>query len=400
MVWVGFPGGSIASLYRVGYAERCMRNMALILLLWSVLALGQAGTPAEAIALSEQGKYAEAAQAWRTVIAKNPGDAGAYASLGIVLSKQNKYDEAVAAYKKALALDPKLPASVQLNLGLAQFKRNHFAAAVGPFKSVLDREPQNMQARTLLGFTYYGMKQFADAAKQLRVSVDANPENVQLRQFLAQSCLWARNHDCALAEFRKILEKDPNSAAAHMLMGQALDGLEKTPDAIAEFQAAAKVSPKEPNVHFGLGYLYWKSRRYDEAAREFQAELANDPNHAQSMAYLGDIQLKKDNPEKAIPLLRKAIELQRDLRFAYIALGTALTAQKQYPEALAILQQAVKLDPAQADAHYRIARVYQATGKTEEAQKEFAKVRELHQKSDESLTPKMAKEPPPVQQNP
>jgi tetratricopeptide (TPR) repeat protein len=64
--------------------------------------------------------------------------------------------------------------------------------------------------------------------------------------------------------------------------------------------------------------------------------------------------------------------------------GSVLIQKKQYPEAIVALRRAVELDPAQPDAHYRLGRAYQAMGKAAESQKEFAKVRELHEKSDES----------------
>jgi len=102
---------------------------AVVLLL--ALARGQTPNPSAAIALEEQGKLAEAAQAWSAVTRQNPRDAGAFASLGVVLSRQEKYDEAASAYKKAIALNPKLP-GVQFNLGLAEFKQGHLEAALTP----------------------------------------------------------------------------------------------------------------------------------------------------------------------------------------------------------------------------------------------------------------------------
>ena len=66
-------------------------------------------SPSEALALQQQGKLAEAAEAWQAVTRKNPHDAAAFASLGVVLSKQEKYAEAASAYRKALTLNPKLP---------------------------------------------------------------------------------------------------------------------------------------------------------------------------------------------------------------------------------------------------------------------------------------------------
>ena len=161
-------------------------------------------------------------------------------------------------------------------------------------------------------------------------------------------------------EFKQILQQIPDSAAAHMLSGEALDGLGRTPEAIAEFETAEKISPQEPNVHFGLGYLYWKSQKYDEAKRELEV-LAVDPNHPLALTYLGDIEMKKTNPEQAITLLRKAIAKKNDIA-SPMSIRRCSTEEKQIPEAIAALQRAVQLEPEQPDAYYRLGRVYQAMG--------------------------------------
>ena len=181
-----------------------------------------------------------------------------------------------------------------------------------------------------------------------------------------------------------------------MLTGEALDGLQRDSEAIVEFQQAAKVSPDEPDVHFGLGYLYWKSHHYDEAGREFEKVLVLDPKHAQAQTYLGDMAMKRMDLDKALILLRKAVSEKSDIRLAYMDMGAVFMQQKQYADAVVALRRAVELDPAQPDAHYRLGRAYQAMGKTVESQKQFAKVRELHEKSDEPLAMKISSSPPPL----
>jgi tetratricopeptide (TPR) repeat protein len=173
--------------------------------------------------------------------------------------------------------------------------------------------------------------------------------------------------------------------------------LGKTADAIAEFQAAIKTAPREANLHFGLGYLFWKSHQYDDAEREFENELSLDSNHAQALAYLGDIEMKNKNPNAALTLLERATRSKSDVRIAYLDIGIILGQLKQYDKAVAALQRAAKLDPAEPDAHYRLARVYQLMGKTAESQREMARVRELHDKADESVASKMSAAPPPLQ---
>jgi tetratricopeptide (TPR) repeat protein len=80
-----------------------------------------------------------------------------------------------------------------------------------------------------------------------------------------------------------------------------------------------------------------------------------------------------------------------------VDLGSIFTQQKQYKEAIAALQRAVELDPVHPDAHYRLGRVYQAMGDEAQSKKEFAKVRELHEKAD-SLASKMPAAPTPLPQ--
>jgi tetratricopeptide (TPR) repeat protein len=108
--------------------------------------------------------------------------------------------------------------------------------------------------------------------------------------------------------------------------------------------------------------------------------------------------MKKNDPDGAIPLLKKSLQLHEDIRIAHLDLGAILTEQGQYPAAIAALKRAVELDPEQPDAHYRLGRVYQAAGNQAAAQKEFAKVRELHDKAEEDVARKMSAAPPPLQQ--
>jgi tetratricopeptide (TPR) repeat protein len=363
--------------------------IALPALLLCVPAGAQTPGASDALALQQQGRLGEAEQAWRVVVQRNPQDAAAQASLGVVLSREGKYAEAIPTYKQALALNPSLP-GVQLNLGLAEFKQGKFQAAIPPLRAALAADPQNMQARTLLGLSCYAAKRFADAVEYLQPAAKADPGNIELRQTLAQSCLLAKKYDCAQDEFRQILLQSPDSPSAHMLLGEALDGLGRTAEAISEFEAAAEAGPREPEVHFGLGYLYWKSHNFDGAEKAFQDELSIDPNHAQSLAYLGDIESKRSDPEKALPLLEKAVQIRSDVRIAYVDLGALLMQQKKYQQAMAALQHAVKLDPAKPDAHFRLGRLYQAIGKNAEAQQEFAKVRQLNEKENEDIASKMA----------
>jgi tetratricopeptide (TPR) repeat protein len=366
--------------------------LALSLLAFTVTLSAQNAVSNEAIKLQHEGKLQEAAQVWQSVVSQNPKNAEAFASLGTVFSKLKNFNQAAEAYRKALALDPKLP-NVSLNLGVAEFKQAHFQAAVEPLKLALQADPASTQARVLLALSCYAAGRYAEVVAYLSPAVEADPSNTELRQTLAQSSLWAGQYQRTLTEAQELLRQNPHSAPTRMLMGEALDAMDKDDEAIDEFQAAAKESPKEPNVHFALGYLYWKQKEYDDAEREFRAELANDPEHSQSCAYLGDTLLRENNPSAAAPLLKKASQLRNDIRIAYLDLGIIYTEQKKYDEALKHLKHAEQIDPSRPDAHYRLARLYQDLGRQSEASQEFAKVSKLHEDNTDDLLGKIAGSP-------
>jgi len=346
------------------------------------------GGAQQALAFEHQGQWSEAAAAWRQVLTQRPKDAAACGHLGIALAHEGDYSGAAEAYRRALALNPRMT-GLDLDLGLALFKQGKLQEAIAPLKRAAAAAPRSQQPRILLGMSYFGSAQYAAAVPYLRFALQQSPQNQELRSVLAQACLYARQFQCTLDQYKQIVAANPDSAPAHMLAGEADDGLNNTAAAVAEFQAAEMVAPREPNVHFGLGYLFLKQHKFDAAAREFQLELDNDPNHAQALAWLGDTQMKLQQPAAAQATLQRAVQLPGAARMAFVDLGILLADAGRNDEAAANFQHAIQMDPSQVDAHWRLARLYQSEGKRAEAQAEFAKSAALHQHQDESLVKQM-----------
>lgn len=346
-----------------------------------------------AFQLEQQGRLDDAAAAWRQIAQARPGDAEPYAHLGLIAAREEHYAEAAQMDRKALRLNPRLP-GIRLNLGLALFKAGDLKAAIPEFaqllKSAAPESDEAQRLRILLGMSYYGVGRFADAAPLLREAAQRDAQNLALRMALAHSCMWSKQYQCVLDTYHEILMLNAESAEADMLAGEALDELQDKAGAVAQFRAAEKANPKEPEVHFGLGYLLWSQRQYEEAEREFKLELENDPAHAQSMLYLGDLYVQSNGPEQAEPLLRKAIALDPSLWRAHLDLGILHADAKRNAEAIDELQTAAKLNRDDVNIHWRLGRVYRAMGKTEEAKAEFDKASKLNKAADETLFRKMS----------
>jgi Flp pilus assembly protein TadD len=115
--------------------------------------------------------------------------------------------------------------------------------------------------------------------------------------------------------------------------------------------------------------------------------------HAPALAYLGDTEMKLEHPAEAEAILRRAVHQAGATSLAWLDLGIVLAGEGKNDEAAADFRQAIQLEPDGVDAHWRLARLDQATGKTEEARAEFAKARALHEKQDKGLVQQLT--PPP-----
>ena len=341
-----------------------------------------------AIQLEQQGRNAEAEQAWRAISKAAPSNPEPYAHLGLLAARENRFDEAIALYGKALKIDPTTP-GLRTNLALAEFKAGKLKEAAADFAIVV-KQPnlppaEQQRARILLGMAHYGLGEYKAAIEPLREAAKLDPSNLPMRLSLAQSCLWTRQLDCVLDTYKEILLINPDSAEADMLAGEALDEKGDNAGAVAQFQAAVKADPKLPNVHFGLAYLLWAQKRYEEAIPEFGAELANDSTHAQSLLYLGDTYVQLEQYDKARESLEHSLKLSDKEPLVHLDLGIVYQETGDRDAAVAELMKTIELAPDEVNAHFRLARLYQAMGRKDEAKAEFAKASSLNKKADKAL---------------
>ena len=353
---------------------------------------GQNNLRQTALGLEQRGQIPEAETVWRAILNTHPSDAEAYAHLGVLEASQQHFAEAVPLYRKALALNPAIP-GLRLDLGLSQFKSGDLKEAIQTFTLLLKSEttssPEAQRLTTLIGLAHYGLGEYAAAVPFLKQTTALDPKNLPFRLVLAHSCLWAKDYQCVLDVYHQILTLNAESAEADMLAGEAYDEMKNDAGATEEFRAAVKADPRMPNVHFGLGYLLWRLMQYDEAAQQFLAELVNNPDHPLALTYLADSDIRLAQPEPALPLLERAVQIDPTIALAHLDLGILYANAGRKAVALRELKAAARLNPNDQNVHWRLARFYQAEGKKVEAKAEFDKTRNLQKAADETIFKKL-----------
>ena len=130
----------------------------------------------------------------------------------------------------------------------------------------------------------------------------------------------------------------------------------------------------------------------EQAAREFlrETEVSPDP-----WAYeeLSKIKLERGDVDQAIALLEQAIRLNPAEPKLMASLAKAYL-QRSYPrQAIPLLQSAIELKPNDAGFHYQLGRAYLKLGLRKEASAELAKVRELQSQVREGEMESFYREP-------
>lgn len=109
------------------------------------------------------------------------------------------------------------------------------------------------------------------------------------------------------------------------------------------FERAAGQGSVEGRI--GVGQVLLRRRQYPKALEAFQQVQKMDPAVAWGFFGEGEVLKRRGDCAGAIPLLRKATDLDRKFPDAQMALGECLVASKQVEAALAVLAQGTKWGP-------------------------------------------------------
>lgn len=178
-------------------------------------------------------------------------------------------------------------------------------------------------------------------AKASNISVADNysrSSQNQKRFEKAREAADAKRNEEAVTLFRILLVEDQNDFQAWTELGTAYLAQDNLPEAEQAYIQATQLNPK-----FFLGLLN-----------------------------LGRVRILQKNFEGAIAALTQAVEVKPDSASAQYHLGETFLQVKKGSKAVGYLNEALKLDPVgRADAHLRLAALYDAAGLKEKAAAEY-----------------------------
>jgi len=257
-----------------------------------------------------QGAVQASRQALEAAVAELPGSSEARRYLGLVYRAEGRPDQAIEVMQEAVGLAPS-DDRARVTLARLLQEQGRWQEAEQVLLETIDRLPEAAEARWVLSFLYDERNRLEDAARVLDpVAALALPEG-RGEIYFRQAWLYDLHHD--------------------------LD------EAAVALDARSRLNPRAPSAHLDAGLAHWRSGDHQRSLLALLLVLVLDPDNAESLAALGQIDLDEGRLRLAEAELRQAVARAPDREQSLFALGRTLVLLGREEEGRAQLAAFAKL---------------------------------------------------------
>jgi tetratricopeptide (TPR) repeat protein len=332
--------------------------------------------------LSTTQQSEEALKEYDRIIAQDRAHEEAHLFKSHVLGELNRHDESVKTLKQLV----KRNAESYLGwfyLGLAERRREQWAAAIVAYRKALELKPGYSQAYLALGFLYEERSRYDDAKKVYKESFEngqdaaaanrlatlllkeekyteaepyleslalADAEDLNVRVKLGLVQMELKKLDRAERTFTQILQQSPESDRVLYYLGNVFEEQGKSEQAM---QTLAKISPDSKlfgDAQIHVAHLKKLAGRVDDSRKWIADAIVRAPRVPGLYLYQASLEDEFKNPKEAIRALEQAVEyFPEDERVRYF-LGSLYDREGRADDGLAQMEALIKTNPNHAEA--------------------------------------------------
>ena len=207
---------------------------------------------------------------------------------------------------------------------------------------------------------------------RMRVEILAGPAQERMRQDIMlawKNVAPAKASSVSAADFYQ--RSEPNEKL--FVRAREATDQKRYDDAVATLRELVTADPRDFQAWAELGTVYLFKQNYEESESAYVKSVTERPGFFLGQMNLGRVRVVRKNFEGAIEPLTAAVTIKPTSADANYYLGESYLQIKKGSKAVGYLNEAIKLDPVgKADAHLRLATLYNAVGMKDKAALEYA----------------------------
>ncbi len=276
---------------------------------------------------------------------------------------------------------PVEPSGVTLARGRALADAGKLREAEEAASSYLGDHADEPAAHYLLAYILFREGKPVPSLAEYTRAAKLQPPDAKQLYYVALDYVLAKDYTDADKWMTQATEQAPADSEAWYSLGRIKYNENRFAESIHCFEQALLLAPHLVKAANNLGLAYEGLNQVDDAVKAYRMAIAWQADSAspseQPLVNLGIVLVDRNELSEALPLLEEAVKIAPADARIRVALGRLYQRQGDLAAAQAELQRAVALAPSAAAYHFLLGQVYQKSGLKEQAKSEFAKASAL-----------------------
>jgi tetratricopeptide (TPR) repeat protein len=287
------------------------------------------------------------------------------------------YNRALTIFERALANKPDSPEAL-LAKAEALAHTGEMITAIPVYESAHRLRPEWDAPLTGAAFAWLELDKHAQARRAIDQVLSRHANSLEAQLLLARLLTAEGKNDAALNQIDKLIKTDPDDWRFHDYRGRILSQLGRTTDAIMALDISLRLNPLALNTRVALASILTRRGDHAAAGAQFEKAVRLFQGNAEALNRIAAHMAEGGHEMKAIEVFQELAEASPDSRSTMLVnIGNARMRLGDAPAAASSYQEAIKVDPQNALAFYRLGDLLNDDGRTDQAAIYFARATEL-----------------------
>ncbi len=308
-----------------------------------------------------------------------PKDDRVRLQLALSFMRRGLADEALSHLEIVMGNDRK-NADAHYYAGIINADRGELDEAKKYFRRAISLNRRHSSARYFLGKLLAIEGDVEGAIKETEKACNLAPGNASVRAQLGELYLANNRPEDSVEQWEKVLEFDGSNLQALHNLGAIRTDMGQYDKALEYLTRAKRLGSQNPGLFYNMGLCYSATNQPGEAIQAFQdsCDLETDPTVlARNRISLGEAYAVSGNFDKAIECWNTVLKDNPDDLFANYNMGLALLQRGEMEKARGFWRKAIEIEPSYISAHKNLAASYVMEGRFPEAIKVWQGIKKM-----------------------